>query len=256
MNRALIRRLLDQGVDVRENTAVTGFLLDDGRVTGVRTAHGDLAADRVVLACGAWTNRLLAEAGTSVPLLRMVATRVISPASGVPSSMATVMVPDLFGLWLREHRGGLTWGNGDGYAPCTTQHGGEPGQPRREELVERLERTFSPTLRKLVPNHDTSIGWWLQGMPAMTPDRLFYAGPVPSVPGLFLVGGDNEAGVTHGPGLGRVMADLVRRRRLRLGRRVGVPHRPLRPGAVPDRGRRCGGDARAQMKAEALLGLR
>ncbi|MFI6317107.1 NAD(P)/FAD-dependent oxidoreductase [Nonomuraea sp. NPDC050556] len=205
--RALAARL----PDVRPFTRVTGLLTSDGAVVGVRTSAGDLAADRVVLACGAWTNELLAEVGYRVPLLRMVATRVLSPASGVSSSMPTVMVPDLFGLWLREHRGGLTYGNGDGYAPLfeLNASAGDGGQPHREELVDRLAASLAPKLRKLVPEHDTSVSWWLQGLPCMTPDRRFLAGPVPGVDGLHVLGGDNEAGVTHGPGLGRMLADVV-----------------------------------------------
>lgn len=199
------------GGEIRYETPVTALIAGDGGVRGVRTAAGDVAADAVVLACGAWLNELLADVDATVPLLRMVATRVISPPSGVVETMPTVMVPDLYGLWLREHRGGLTWGNGDGYAPLYTLGTGTAlgGQPRRDELVERVVDTLGPKLRTLVPTADTSVGWWLQGMPVMTSDRKFLAGPVPGVPGLFAVGGDNEAGVTHGPGLGRVLAELV-----------------------------------------------
>ena len=34
-------------------------------------------------------------------------------------------------------------------------------------------------------------------------------GTVPGIEGLFVVGGCNEAGVTHGPGYGRLIADCV-----------------------------------------------
>jgi sarcosine oxidase, subunit beta len=209
--KALARLVEDAGGRIRTHTRVTGLLAADGAVTGVRTEAGDIPARSVVLACGAWTNELLEPLAVRLPLLRMVASRVISPGSGVSPSMPTVMVPDLYGLWLREHRGGLTYGNGDGYAPLHELGGtlGDGGQPRREELVHRLVESLVPRLRKLVPAHDTSIGWWLQGVPCMTPDRRFIAGAVPGVPGLHVLAGDNEAGVTHGPGLGRLMADLV-----------------------------------------------
>lgn len=208
VTRALAARLAD---DIRPNTRVTGLLESGGSVTGVRTEAGEIKARAVVLACGAWTNALLVPVGRRLPMLRMIASRVISPPSGVSSSMPTVMVPDLYGLWLREHRGGLTYGNGDGYAPLFELGGslGDGGQPRREELVHRLVEKLSPRLSKLVPTHDTSIAWWLQGVPCMTPDRRFIAGPVPEADGLYVVTGDNEAGVTHGPGLGRLMADLI-----------------------------------------------
>lgn len=233
--RALASGLTDMGASLRFQTRCTGLLTTDSGVAGVRTDAGDIHAGTVVVACGAWCNSLLADVGYQAPLLRMIATRVISPPSGVSPAMPTVMVPDLYGLWLREHRGGLTWGNGDGYSPLF-QLGGSldgGGQPRREELVERLDAALTPRLRKLVPDHDISIGWWLQGVPCMTPDRRFLAGGVPGVSGLYLLGGDNEAGVTHGPGLGRLLAEIVT-----AGDSDwidGEPYRPdrFRPGQFP-----------------------
>ncbi|MEY9863820.1 sarcosine oxidase subunit beta [Catenulispora sp. GAS73] len=209
--RALAARVAELGGELRERTRVTELLVSDGAVAGVRTDAGDIRAPKVVLACGAWTNELLAAVGWRVPLLRMVATRVVSPPSGVPGTMPTLMVPDLYGLWVREHRGGLTWGNGDGYAPSYEMGSavGVTSRPGFPELVERLDEVLVPKLRALVPSHDISMSWWLQGIPCMTPDRKFLAGPVPGVEGLHVLTGDNEAGVTHGPGLGRLLADVV-----------------------------------------------
>lgn len=42
----------------------------------------------------------------------------------------------------------------------------------------------------------------------MTADRNFIVGAVPELRGLVVAGGDNESGVTHGPGLGRIAAEL------------------------------------------------
>jgi sarcosine oxidase subunit beta len=237
--RALAARVIEAGGQLAERTRVTGLLSSGSRFTGVRTDAGPILARNVVLACGAWTNDLLAGAGRRLPLLRMVATRVVSPPSAVPDTMPTVMVPDRYGLWLRAHRSGLTWGNGDGYAPSFELDGpvfgsaGEP-RPRHAVLLDRLLARLGPDLRTLIPEHDTSVGWWLQGVPVMTPDRAFLAGPVPGADGLYVIAGDNEMGVTHGPGLGRLMAeviyeggsDWVDASRYRLDR--------FEPGAFPD----------------------
>jgi sarcosine oxidase subunit beta len=169
----------------------------------------------------------------------MVATRIVSTPSTVPDTMPTIMAPDRYGLWLRAHRSGLTWGNGDGYAPSFELDGpvfDSPGgpRPRHAALLDRLLARLGPDLRTLIPGHDTSVGWWLQGVPVMTPDRTFLAGPVPGADGLYVIAGDNEMGVTHGPGLGRLMAevlhgggsDWVDASRYRLDR--------FEPGAFPD----------------------
>lgn len=210
-NRALAARITAMGGTIRTHTPVTGLLVSDGKVAGVRTGDGEVRARRVVLANGAWTNELLAEVGFRLPLLRIVATRAITAPSGVSRKMPTVMVPELKGLWLREHRGGFTYGNHDGYAPLFDLGGdaGSPGRPRRDELVSRLQASLADELARMIPDHDTSIAWWLQGLPCMTPDRHFVAGPVPGVEGLHVFAGDNEAGVTHGPGLARMLTEMM-----------------------------------------------
>lgn len=207
----IVDRFVERGGQLRSHTACNGLLTSGSSVIGVRTDAGDIHARAVVVAGGAWSNSVLTDVDYRAPLARWVATRAISLPSGVPSVMPTVVVPELSSMWLREHRGGLTWGSADGYAPLADIGGSvdELAQPRREELVERLAAGTGSALSTLVPHHGTAIDWWLQGMPCSTPDGRFLAGPVPGVNGLYLLAGDNESGVTHGPGLGRMVADLV-----------------------------------------------
>lgn len=62
---ALARMAARRGADLREETAVTGFVERGGLVTGVRTAAGEIEADAVVLAAGAWSRELTPLAPTS-----------------------------------------------------------------------------------------------------------------------------------------------------------------------------------------------
>ena len=103
------------------------------------------------------------------------------------------------------------WGTGDGYAPLhNLPTEAAPGtRPHHPELLNQLTATVGESLQRLFPTADISVAEWTQGMPVYTVDRRFCAGSVPRVPGLWAVTGDNEAGVTHAPGLGRMMADLV-----------------------------------------------
>jgi sarcosine oxidase subunit beta len=47
------------------------------------------------------------------------------------------------------------------------------------------------------------------GAPTYTADYRPLVGPVPGVQGLFAIAGCNEAGVTHAPGFGKVISELV-----------------------------------------------
>src|SRR4029077_5594758 len=56
------------GASFREGVAVESLLRERDRVTGVRTATGDVRADRVLLATGCWTAQLAATVAVPVPI--------------------------------------------------------------------------------------------------------------------------------------------------------------------------------------------
>ncbi|MFM2309269.1 MAG: hypothetical protein RLY87_1390 [Chloroflexota bacterium] len=200
---------------------IESLIIENSKVTGV-VSHNGIAyhAPKVVLACGAWSNEILGTIGIKLPIYRVVATRVIGNASGVPAALPTIMIPEQ-GAWIREHKGGLLWGTGDGYKavddlPFDLPIGTRPYYP---ELVTSLTEAVQESFQKLFPQADLTVREWTQGVPVYTVDRTFIAGPVPSVHGLYALTGDNEAGVTHGPALGRLIAEHV----------MGVPISDVNP---------------------------
>lgn len=190
---------------------IESLIIENSKVTGVVSHNGNAYhAPKVVLACGAWSNEILGTIGIKLPIYRVVATRVIGNASGVPAALPTIMIPEQ-GAWIREHKGGLLWGTGDGYKavddlPFDLPIGTRPYYP---ELVTSLTEAVQESFQKLFPKADLTVREWTQGVPVYTVDRTFIAGPVPSIHGLYALTGDNEAGVTHGPALGRLIAEHV-----------------------------------------------
>ena len=62
-------RAADQlGVDIIENTEVTGFRVADGRISGIETTRGFIAAKKVGLACAGNSSRVTAMAGLNLPI--------------------------------------------------------------------------------------------------------------------------------------------------------------------------------------------
>lgn len=55
-------------VELREHCPVTGFIQEGGRICGVTTAAGEIRAERVVLAAGAWSGELLKTLGLELPV--------------------------------------------------------------------------------------------------------------------------------------------------------------------------------------------
>jgi glycine/D-amino acid oxidase-like deaminating enzyme len=65
----LLRRARDLGAELRFRQEVTGLQAAAGRVAGVRTQVGVLAAGLVVNAAGTWAGELAARAGLALPVL-------------------------------------------------------------------------------------------------------------------------------------------------------------------------------------------
>lgn len=115
-------------------------------------------------------------------------------------------------LWVREDNGGLNWGMGSA-----------PGYPRdmfvNEPVPERYDQVpldgVMQARRQAVAVSDAIPGILgdsfsvASGALCMTPDHRALIGDVDALPGLFLVAGCNGVGVQHGPGWGKVAADLI-----------------------------------------------
>jgi sarcosine oxidase subunit beta len=56
------------GVDIIQNCEVTGFLEQDGRITGVQSTRGDIRAARIGLACAGYSSQVAALAGLRLPI--------------------------------------------------------------------------------------------------------------------------------------------------------------------------------------------
>ncbi len=91
---ALQQGAVRHGARLLDHTAVGGLRPDGDRYV-VDTAAGEIHAGRVVLACDAWTNELLADLGTSLPLV-VTQEQLTYTRPDEPSRFA----PDRFPVWI------------------------------------------------------------------------------------------------------------------------------------------------------------
>jgi glycine/D-amino acid oxidase-like deaminating enzyme len=82
---ALATKAQEMGVQIREACAVRALDLAGGKVAGVVTEAGRVAADHVVVAAGAWSRLFLARHGVTIPQLAVLA-----------SVAATEPMPEIF----------------------------------------------------------------------------------------------------------------------------------------------------------------
>lgn len=209
----IIRRLDVAGASVQWGTEATAIRVVDDRVVGVDTSAGLIETDSVVIAAGAWTQRLLSGVGRSLPLIPTVATRFVSAPAGLLPTMPTIQSLEL-SLWLRELHGAFSWGGGFAYRRVSLleiEEGLRFGfdRPVSPALIEQ-QRVAQASIAEVFPGlAGLETAEIIQGITVYSVDGGLYAGAVPGIEGLWALCGDNESGVTHGPGMGRLVAELV-----------------------------------------------
>jgi glycine/D-amino acid oxidase-like deaminating enzyme len=203
--------LLRRAGNVRPHTPVTGLLRGrDGRVTGVSTPAGDLAAGAVVNAAGVWAGEVAALAGVTLPVL---------PRRGFV--LVTVPVGTL--VRHKVYAAGYVADVASDAADLQTSPVVE-GTPAGTILIgasrERVgfDRAVSlPVLRRLAAQA-VALFPVLAGVPALRayrgfrpycPDHLPVIGPDPRAPGLYHACGHEGAGIGLAPATGRLIAQQL-----------------------------------------------
>ncbi len=218
-------RFMAAGGNIETGVRVTGIDLVHGQITGVQTSAGAIATRCVVNAAGAWSGQINALIGLALAMIPLQVARLVTePLAGVPDNLPLLIFNDYYGVYLRECAGGLLFGTDNHlmHGPqLMRQIGGAfglttaPFEPpesidlltddlhRYHEGLAAAMHSIFPVLRQFRVKSRHS------GLPVRTPDNRHLLGQAPNVNGYYLIGGDNEVGLTHGPGLARLLAELI-----------------------------------------------
>ncbi|WP_169950416.1 FAD-dependent oxidoreductase [Microbispora sp. H11081] len=214
---AQLRRARSRGVRVLERHEVLDVRTEDGRVTGVVTDQGEIAADVVVCCAGIWGPKVAGMAGMPLPLTPLA------------HQLAwTGQVPDLAGreeeatlpilrhqdadLYYRQRFDGV----GIGY------YGHRPMPVRAEDLLpvdeaevmpsvltftpEDFEDAWTETRRLLPGTGAAKIDEGINGVFSFTQDHMPLLGESSEVKGFWVA---EAVWVTHSAGVGRAMAEWL-----------------------------------------------
>jgi glycine/D-amino acid oxidase-like deaminating enzyme len=194
-----------RGLETSVGCTVEELLVAGGRVTGVRTTAGDVLADRVVVATGAWGPELVRPLGIELPItLAPIQVAILRQRPGGPRP--TVVCSDaVSNVVVRPDRGALVYAVTYVTMPELARaddcdHDFSPGYPAAIEtaLAERY-----PALGRL----EWVTGW--AGPYDATPDWNPILGWAPGVEGLYLVQGWSGHGFKLSPAVGEVVAAEV-----------------------------------------------
>ena len=200
-----------RGVKIIEGVACTGLLQKKGRVTGVRTYHGDIQAEYVVNCAGMWARELGAEAGVTIPNQAAEHYYLITEEiKDLPKNMPVFEDPSSYGYY-REEVGGLMVGLFEPLcAPWKVE--GIPKDFSFGEIPPDWDR-MTPYLEKAmarVPiSMEVGIKKFFCGPESFTPDLRPVVGEAPELKNYFVAAGLNSVGILTGGGLGRVVAHWI-----------------------------------------------
>ncbi len=201
-----------RGAWIFEDTEVTDFLIENGRVAGVRTPRGDVECEKVVIAAGLWGREVAAKAGVTVPLQAAEHYYLLTePIPGVtPESVPVIEETEGYGYY-REEGGGLLVGMFEPVGKAWALD----GTPRDSAFAvlppdwDRLAPFLEVAMRRFPALEDAGIRTLFCGPESFTDDLSPMLGESPEVDNLYLACGLNSVGILSGGGLGHVMAQWL-----------------------------------------------
>ncbi len=191
-----------RGVEQHCDTEVRGIRVEGGRCTGVVTGAGEIRAQWVVNAAGAWAGALgqLAAAApiTFTPYRRTIIT--FAAPEDLDVARWPLVQSEVHQLYFRPEADGFLLSPMDetAMAPC---------DPPVDELIiaEALER-LAGLAPRLVPR---ALRRKWAGLRTFSPDRVPVVGEDPLRRGFFWLAGQGGCGIETSPAMGQIAADLI-----------------------------------------------
>jgi sarcosine dehydrogenase len=196
------------GARLFEDVRVTGFEMDNQRITTVKTTQGDIACETVVNCAGQWARQVGAMAGITVPLQPVKHQYVITETlPGLSTDAPTIRDPDRR-TYFKEEVGGLVFG---GYEPNPQPWtiGDVPDEwafRLFDDDFDHFEQHMTQALHRIPALEQAGVKQMINGPESFTPDGNFILGAAPECANMFVGAGFNAFGIASGGGAGWVLA--------------------------------------------------
>jgi len=203
------KRLVEEGVSLRENCELIDLEQGDGGIAAVITTAGKIEVDQVVFATGAWTRLLNKQLRISVP---------IEPGKGYSITMRRPDLSPRFPMIFEDHHVAITPFQ-EGYRVGSTME------------FTGFDRSLNPARLKLLTDaaqlylHDPIVEPYLEtwyGWRPMSCDGVPLIGRIPRMKNGWMAAGHSMLGVSMAPSTGRLLAELM------LGKHPHIDPHPYR----------------------------
>ena len=199
LHQAFVRGIRRRGGEIRTSTRVDSAE-PDGTGWRVHTGQGDLGADLVVNAAGAWGDLVARTAGVEPVGLRPLRRTAFMVPAPDRDAVDWPLTADIEHRWYLKPDGTqLLCSPGD-------ETPSEPCDARPEEIdiaiaIDRINEATTLNIRSI------SSSW--AGLRTFSSDGSMVIGPEPSRPNFVWCVGQGGTGIQTAPGAGRLVADLV-----------------------------------------------
>lgn len=183
------------GADVRQSTEALGLIRSGFRITGVRTANDEIAADNVIIAAGAWSKAIAEWVGGDVPVrpVRGVNLNLQPAGRGIRS-----VIHGDWGLLVPRNDGSVIAGATVDEADFDCR------------VTAGAVRNIIDMSARLVPSlRDARLNWATAGLRPGSPDDAPALGPVPGWRGLHVAAGHYRSGILLSAISGKLIADQI-----------------------------------------------
>ncbi len=199
-----LNRARDLGVRYLPRTQAIAFNVQAGRVTGVVTDQGEIAAPIVIAATGPWTRPLFQSVGYDLPIeteFHQVA--ILKNAPGMKGG-GCACIDSVTATYFRSdaHDKFLI---GDFYGQRPADPENFPQRASDEGIEELIERAH----RRIPKLENAEVMRGVTGVYDMTPDSRPLLGEIPGIRGLHVCAGFSGMGFKISPGIGLVMSELL-----------------------------------------------
>ena len=214
---AMARYAEQNGARVFGGVEVTGFGVENGRITSVQTTSGDIETELLVAAAGIWATKLGGLAGVSIPLSPMEHLyAVTTPLPELAGAKAEVSQPILrhqdYSMYVRQV--GESYGIGSyNHEPLLVDaseilsHDEAPIAPAETEFTpEHFEKAMKATGELLPALKGAGLTRKFNGMFSFTADGFPILGESPSLKGFWSA---QAVWITHAGGVGKAVAEWI-----------------------------------------------
>jgi len=196
LNASWSAALMKRGVSFIEQCELLSVNKSGDRITAIETSRGEMTADAILIATGAWSGQLSEDLECKVP---------IQPGKGYSVTMARPSPCPEYPMLFPEHRVGVSpFESGYRLGSMMEFAGFDSSIPERR--INQLRESAKPYL--VSPFTDEEQSRWYGWRP-MTWDSLPVIGPVPRLKNAFLATGHNMLGLSMAPATGKLVQELM-----------------------------------------------